>query len=90
MEGVLDIRLTFANHGDSLGLVEPSKVEEVRFLMVFIEYGTRAVFQVIGSKDCDAVSWEFLGESSAAVMILESWNSRCQLSGLEQMRMRFV
>ena len=58
--------------------------------MVFIEYSARAIFQLIGSEYCNAVSWEFLRESSTAVVILEGWNSRCQLSGLEQMRMRLV
>lgn len=60
------------NCSNSFRFVEASQVEEVWVLMVLVEDGTGAVFEIVGCEDCDTVSRELLGECGAPVVVFES------------------
>lgn len=60
-----------------------SQVEEVRFLVEFVEDGTGAVFDIRRSEDGDAVLGESFGEICAALVVFESRNSGSHCVGEE-------
>ena len=60
-----------------------SQVEEVRFLVEFVEDGTGAVLDIRRREDSDTVLGESFGEVCAALVVLESRNSGSHWVGEE-------